>query len=95
MRDDEFLKKISSSPSLRERFEEILDIANNTEGQAVTADEAEELAIEAVRKLGKEVLQEWSSKRLGELDCEYEKREDFEREVKKNFTGTVALELSK
>ena len=92
MRDKEFLEKLSNCPGLRSQFEEILDIAENQSGQAVTADEAEELAIEAVRRLGKEVMREWSSKRLHEVNSVYEKRADFEREVKKNSTGIAVLE---
>ncbi len=58
--DLKFLKKLSSTPALRRRFEEILNIAHNTSGELITADEAEEKAIEEMQKLGQEVLREWA-----------------------------------
>ncbi|MBA3604342.1 MAG: hypothetical protein H0W50_12070 [Parachlamydiaceae bacterium] len=58
--DLKFLKKLSSNPALRRRFEEILNIAHNTSGELITADEAEEKTIEEMQKLGQEVLSEWA-----------------------------------
>jgi hypothetical protein len=59
--DLKFLEKLNSIPSLRKRFEEILNIAHNTSGELITADEAEGKAIEELQKLGQEVLTEWAA----------------------------------
>ena len=85
MQDKELLEKLSEDPDLRERMEEILNIAENTDGTLETADEAEERAIEVVRRLGKEVLLEWSITRSHELNAAYEKRGDVERDGKKKL----------
>jgi hypothetical protein len=58
-----FSKRMEAYPDLVERFEAILDIAENTSGDLITADEAEERAIEEVRKLGHELLREWAINR--------------------------------
>lgn len=91
MQAEELLQRISNHPGLRERVEEILDIAENRGGRAETADEAEELAIEAVRRLGRELMGEWSSRRARELNAPYERRLDVEKDGKKNSTGIPVL----
>ena len=95
MEDLELLEKLSNQPGLRERVEEILNIAENTDGQAETADEAEELAVAAVRRLGQDVLLGWSASRQRETEIEYEKHREYERGGKKNSTGTAVLGGSK
>lgn len=59
-KDINFLKKLEYHPHLRKRFEEILNVAESEE--MLTADEAEERAIEETRKLGQEMLQECAKK---------------------------------
>jgi len=58
--DLNFLEKLTSTPTLRRRFEEILNIAHNTSGELITADQAEGKAMEEIQKLGQEVLREWA-----------------------------------
>ena len=53
-------ERLQDNPILRERLESILDLAENTHGEFNTADEAEERAIEELRGLGNELLQEWA-----------------------------------
>lgn len=91
MQDVELLEKLANQPGLRERVEEILNIAENADGRAQTADEAEELTIAAVRRLGQDVLGQWALKRHGETEAAYEKQPQYERGGKKNSTGTAAL----
>lgn len=55
-----FLGKLDKHPRLKKRFDEILGVAENSSGELVTADDAEMKAIEEVRKLGREVVQEWA-----------------------------------
>lgn len=61
--DQIFFDRIKNHPKLKKRFFEIIDIAENTSGEIITADEAEGRAIEEVRKLGKEIIEEWAENR--------------------------------
>ena len=66
MEKEEHLKnlvaRIQEYPGLEERIEAILDIIENKSGKFLTADEAEEKAIEEIQKLGQEVLRSWALK---------------------------------
>ena len=90
--DLEFLTKIKNNPDLKKRFEEILNIAENTSGELITAQQAEEKAIEEVRKLGQEVLKGWAKSQHDKV-IENAKAEDCRarNHVKKNFTGNQHL----
>jgi hypothetical protein len=91
--DIQLLDKINSHPSIRKRVEEILNIAENTSGELITARQAEEKAIEEIRKLGQEVLKEWAenqhSKAVEKAKLEHSKAKDH---VKKNCIGNQHLE---
>jgi hypothetical protein len=58
--DQKILARIKAHPGLQERIEAILDIAENTSGKLVTADQAEGKAIEEIKKLSQELLKEWA-----------------------------------
>ena len=58
--DLKLIEKLNSNPALKKRVEEILNIAHNSSGKLITADEAEMKTIEEVQKLGREVLKEWA-----------------------------------
>ena len=91
--DIKLLNKINSHPSLRKRVEEILNIAENTSGELITARQAEEKAIEEIRKLGQEVLKEWAEnqhdKAVEKAKAENSKTQEH---VKKNCIGNQHLE---
>ena len=53
-------ERLQAHPNLRERFYQILNIAEDAEGKIDKADEAEERVIEELRRLGQEVLQDWA-----------------------------------
>lgn len=55
--------RLETHPKLKARFESILDIAENTNGDLISADEAEQRAIEQVRQLGNELLHDWAEQR--------------------------------
>lgn len=56
--------RLEQHPSLKARFEAILDIAENTHGDLVSADKAEQRALEQVRQLGNELLHDWAKQRV-------------------------------
>jgi DNA-binding sugar fermentation-stimulating protein len=90
--EDEFLKKLDNHPRLKKRFNEILQIADNSSGELITADEAETKAIEEVRKLGQEVMQEWAENQHRKQVETFEKENKGRKHIKKNSTGKRNLE---
>ena len=90
--DINLLNKINSHPSIRKRVEEILNIAGNTSGELITAREAEEKAIEEIRKLGQEVLREWARSQHDKV-MQKAKAENpnVKEQVKKKYIGNQHL----
>lgn len=91
--DIQLLNKINSHPSIRKRVEEILNIAENTSGDLITARQAEEKAIEEIRKLGQEVLKGWAESQHNKAVEKAKLEQPKAREhVKKNYIGNLHLE---
>ena len=78
-KDDLLAKRLAKYPELHERMEQILEMVENFQGDANTADEAEERAIEEVRKLGQEMLGVWAK----------EKEKKLVRGVQRRYRGTM------
>lgn len=82
-------ERLKDNPILRKRVESILDLAENVDGKFETADEAEERAIEELRRLGNELLQEWAINRERKAAEGLKKQtEGSAGHGKKNSTGT-------
>ena len=92
---EEFLERLERHPELREKFEELLGVVENAEGDAVKADEAEERITEELRKLGQAALQGWANRKNERVGAEGDRRVDMTRKEKKRFTGTAAMDESK
>lgn len=91
--DQKFLKRLKAHPMLKKRFEEIMNIAENSSGELITADEAEGKAIEEVKKLGREVIQEWAiTQHENEAQRFQHKHPSARKSLKKNSTGKPPLE---
>jgi hypothetical protein len=86
-RASRLVARLTQYPDLLARFEKILAVAENENGQANTADEAEELAFEQVRRLGQELLQSWAERKDQHLTREYDARPAYRRKGKKNSAG--------
>ena len=81
-------ERVGNNPALRGRLESILDIAENADGKYETADQAEEVAIEQLQRLGNELLHEWAINRQSEeLSKRKGRSEDIPVHSKKNSTG--------
>jgi hypothetical protein len=81
-------ERLKGNPILRKRIESILDLAENTDGKFKTADEAEERAIEELRRLGNELLQEWAiNQEKKATEHLKEQTESATGHGKKNSTG--------
>ena len=88
LRASRLAARLAQYPELRARFEEILAVAENERADANTADEAEERAVEQVRRLGQELMQSWAERKHQRVISEYDARTDYRRKGKKNSTGT-------
>lgn len=82
-----FVERLKAHSALRSRFESILDLAENTSGDVITANEAERQAIEEVRQLGNEVLQDWATQRV---EASANELKDKEKNVKGNGKKKIA-----
>jgi hypothetical protein len=56
------MKRIDGHPVLKARILRILDVVENTGGELKRADEAEQRAIDELRALGQELLQDWGQR---------------------------------
>lgn len=86
-------KRIQEHPGLQERFEAILDIAENSSGELITADQAEGKAIEEVKKLGQELLKEWAVRQQDKaVETARKTHVNAKKHEKKSSTGKQPLE---
>lgn len=86
--DLEMLARIKAHPGLKDRIEAILDIAENKSGALITADQAEEKAIEEVRKLGQALLKEWAIQQHEKaIETARQTHPNAKRHEKKSSTG--------
>lgn len=73
---------------LKERIEAILWIAENEDQRFGTADEAEQRAIEELRKLGNEVLHAWGRRRSEQTSTEIRQESKAVKHGERKSTGT-------
>jgi uncharacterized NAD(P)/FAD-binding protein YdhS len=55
------VEQLRQHPQMMARFQEILALASNEDGPLKTADEIEELLMEAMRQLGNQTMGQWAS----------------------------------
>lgn len=76
-------ERLREYPELRARFEELLAIVENADGDVVKADEAEEQVIQELRELGQSALQGWAERKQRRVQRESEGQRGVTRKVKK------------
>jgi len=76
-------ERLREHPELRERFEKMLDLVENADGDCVLADEAELRVLEQVRGLGRELLQSWAETGQERVERAWDQRADVTRKEKK------------
>ena len=76
-------ERLREYPELRERFEKMLDLVENADGDCVLADDAELRVLEQVRGLGRELLQGWAEEGAEKVERAWDNRQDFSRKEKK------------
>jgi len=87
LNQDNFIKRLENHPRLKSRFKSILDLAENTTGDFIKADEAEPQAIEEVRQLGHEILPDWA---IGRTETSVNELKKSEKNVKGNGKKKIA-----
>ena len=86
-------ERLHAHPILKKRVEALLQIVDDPLEEIDTANEAELRVLEAVRRLGNELLQEWASTKERETVEELGKsQEGVVGHGKKNCIGTPPLE---
>lgn len=76
-------ERLERHPALKARMERMLDVVENASGDLRRADDAERQAIEELRQMGLEVMQDWGQKNANEAAREFEAQGGVAREVKK------------
>jgi hypothetical protein len=83
-----FAERLEKYPHLRDRFEAVLNIVENTTGELEKADDAEMKAIEEVRKIGATTLQIWASNQEMKKNSQaVEENPELIKHSKKNCIG--------
>ncbi len=86
-RTTRFIAKLHEHPELQARFEGLLALVENADGETLTADDAEQQVVEQLQLLGREALQCWAKRKASVLAHEYDGRRDYHRKEKKDSTG--------
>jgi hypothetical protein len=91
----DFLDRLQRHPELLAEFEALLQVVENSEGDVVKADQAEELVAQRLQYLGNQAIQSWAQRKHQKLEAESNARQDLTRKQKKDSTGTPATAKSK
>lgn len=83
-------ERLREYPELGARFEEMLAIVENADGDIVKADEAEERVIQELRQLGQSALQGWAERKQRRVQRECEEQSGVARRVKKTLLAHPA-----
>ena len=87
--------RLEKHPRLRARVEQLLDLCEDRGGDLHKADDAEWRAIEELRALGHEVLEDWAVGQMQAGSAVLDGTAGVWREGKKNSAGTACLGTSK
>lgn len=90
-----FLDRLQRHPDLQAEFEALLQIVENSEGDVVKADQAEELVAQRLQLLGRQAIESWATRKHQNLQAQSDSRSDLTRKQKKDSTGTPATAKSK
>ncbi len=82
-----FIASLQEHPELKARFEGVLALVENADGDTLTADDAEQQVVAELQLLGREALQGWAQRKARVLEREYDGRRDYQRKEKKGSPG--------
>jgi hypothetical protein len=86
-RIERLIRKLESHPEVLDRVERMMEVVENDTGEAITADEAEELLVQELRRMGHDALQGWARRKEVKLERDYSARSGMVRREKKDSTG--------
>lgn len=89
-KDIGFMQRLKEHPELQERFEVLLAVVENADGDSLTADAAEQRVVEELRQMGHSALQAWAERKHKRVEVAYARRSDVRRKEKKSSTGRRA-----
>ncbi len=90
-RTHRFIARLQEHPELQARFEGLVALVENADGDTLTADDAEQRVVEELQQLGREALQCWAKRKAAGLAHEYDGRRDYQRKEKKDSPGKRAM----
>ncbi len=74
LRDKSFMPRLKEHPELQARFEDLLAVVENTNGESFTADAAEQRVVEELRQMGQSALQAWAESKQERVAAAYARR---------------------
>ena len=86
---EDFLKRAQHHPELLERFERLLSLVEDSQGDLQKANEAEQRVIQELQQMGNEVLAAWGRQQVSQLSEAQEQEKDSSHVGKKNFGGIL------
>jgi len=95
-KDNTLTTRLNKHPNFRQRVEALLDVVENTSGDCIKADDAEQYVIDELRKMGNEALSSWAKNEvISSIEKQYQETPKMHRKGKKRSVGTVPLEKSR
>ncbi len=86
-------EKLSQYPELKSRFEELVSIIENAQGETTIADIAEQRVIDSLRDLGQQTLQNWAQKQSVQVSDQLKKHmPKANKHIKKKSVGIPPME---
>jgi len=85
--DIAFLQRLNSHPILRARFESLLGVVEDAEGDLDKADAAERRVIEELRQMGNEALTAWAQSGAARCEAQTQTESEGRSGGKKNSIG--------
>ena len=82
-RTKRLVAKLADQPELLDHLERILEVVENEAGEAMTADQAEEILVLEMRRLGQSALGGWARRKESRLEAEYAERKTLVKREKK------------
>jgi phosphoribosyl-dephospho-CoA transferase len=77
------IEQLRQHPEMMERVQSILNITRNAEGPLKTADEVEELLVQAMRRLGNTSMHQWATQAEERVSDELKGQDSTVRSRKK------------
>lgn len=79
----QLIEQLRQHPEMKERIQSILNLTCNTEGPLKTADEVEELLVQAMRQLGNTSMRQWATHAEERVSQELKSQDSTVRSRKK------------